>query len=195
MRNLKKVLLSLGAAAAVAALATGGTFAVFTGTDSLGGNNIDSGSVVVDIDGVAGDGTGPVLGVSDLVIGDTETGTLVVSNTGDNKASYDLTGSAVDGSVEEPIGQLAENLHITIQHGSDPAIFDGTLAAFNQHAGVDVAALSPGISRSYNVTVTLDGLAASDDNVLQNKSLVETFSVLAAQRDGVNRDTNATPES
>ncbi len=35
MRNLKKILLSLGAVAAIAALATGGTFAVFTDSESI----------------------------------------------------------------------------------------------------------------------------------------------------------------
>src|SRR5687767_285625 len=86
MRNPKKILLSLGAAAAVAALATGGTFAVFTDQEAIGGNNIDSGSVEIDLN----DGsTDAVVTVTDMAIGDSKDGTLKVENDGDNKANFD----------------------------------------------------------------------------------------------------------
>src|SRR5687768_1515196 len=76
--NLKKILLSFGAAAAVAALATGGTFAVFTDSQAIGGNAIDSGTVSVQLND--SDTASQFLSVSNMVIGDSKTGTLEVAN-------------------------------------------------------------------------------------------------------------------
>ena len=186
MMNLKKILLSLGAAAAVAALATGGTFAVFTDSDAIGENNIDSGTV-----SIALDGDDPVIDVSDMVIGDSKSGTLTVTNDGANKATYTLTG---DSAGDEALESAA---HITINDGTSNVVNDASLATFNDGAGVQVV-LSPGGTASYTVDVSLPTTESAgseaDDDDLQGLSLVETFNVDAVQRAGVDRDTDSTPE-
>src|SRR5688500_14891754 len=146
MRDLKKILLSLGAVAAVAALATGGTFAVFTDSDSIASNNFDSGSVEIELNDGA---TGAVISVSDLVIGDSKTGTLKVENVGDNKATFTLTGDATGSSA------LEDAVHITINDGTTDVVDDVSLSSFNDGAGVDVGALAPAASKTYTIDVSL----------------------------------------
>ena len=187
MRNLKKVLLSLGAAAAVAALATGGTFAGFTAQDTVTGNDFDSGTVVVDL---SNGSTGPVFSVADMVIGDTKSGTIKVSNDGANKASYVLKGSATGSEA------LAQAVQIVIKDPSDAVVYSGSLDGFNDTAaGFNLDALAPSTSRTYSVEVSLPAQAnETADNALQNLAGSETFSVKATQRDGIDRDTDTTPE-
>ena len=187
MRDLKKILLSLGAVAAVAALATGGTFAVFTDSDSIASNNFDSGSVEIELNDGA---TGAVISVSDLVIDDSKTGTLKVENVGDNKAIFTLTGDATgDADLEDAV-------HITINDGTTDVVDDVSLSSFNDGAGVDVGALSPGASKTYTIDVSLPTTGTDEgDNELQNLSGSETFDVDAVQRAGIDRDTDSTPEA
>ena len=181
MRNLKKVLLSLGAAAAVAALATGGTFAGFTDSQSIGGNSIDSGSVSVQLND--SNTAGQFLSVSNMVIGDTKTGTLKVANDGDNRASYTLTGTATGDSA------LIGAAEFRILDGSTQVMGPTTISSFNGGSGFSVGSLAPGASKTYTIEVKLPAQANdAADNALQNKSLTETFTVDAVQRNGANRD-------
>jgi predicted ribosomally synthesized peptide with SipW-like signal peptide len=187
MRDLKKIFLSLGAVAAIAALATGGTFAVFTDSESIASNDFDSGSVEVELNDSAT--PGPVITVSDLVIGDSKTGTLKVENVGDNKATFTLTG---DASGSQP---LEDAVHITINDGTTDVVDDVSLTSFNDGAGVNVGALSPGGSKTYTIDVSLPTTGSdAGDNLLQNLSGSETFNVDAVQRAGIDRDTDSTPE-
>src|SRR5688500_6277667 len=135
MRDLKKILLSLGAVAAVAALATGGTFAVFTDSESIASNDFDSGSVEIELNDGA---TGAVFSLSNLVIGDSKTGTLKVENVGDNKATFTLSGDATGSQA------LEDAVHITINDGTTDVVDDVALSSFNDGAGVNVGALAPG---------------------------------------------------
>ena len=181
MRDLKKILLSLGAVAAIAALATGGTFAVFTDQESISGNDIDSGSVEIELNDSAT--PGPVITVSDLVIDDSKTGELKVENIGDNRASFELTGSWTgDGALEDA-------LHIVINDGTTDVV-DKKLDGFNaDDPGVDVGSLAPGESATYYIEVSLPTSGTdAGDNLLQDLAGSETFTVDAVQRDGVNRD-------
>jgi predicted ribosomally synthesized peptide with SipW-like signal peptide len=187
MRNLKKVLLSLGAAAAIAALATGGTFAVFTDSESIGNNDFDSGSVEIELNDSAT--PGPVITVADMVIGDSKTGTLKVENVGDNKATFTLTGDATGSQA------LEDAVHITINDGTSNVVDDATLTSFNDGAGVSVGALSPAASKTYTIDISLPTTGSdAGDNLLQNLAGEETFNVDAVQRAGIDRDSDATPE-
>lgn len=188
MRDLKKILLSLGAVAAVAALATGGTFAVFTDSDSIASNDFDSGSVAVELNDDVGDA---VISVSNLVIGDSKSGTLKVENVGDNKAIFTLSGDAT-GSED-----LADAVHITINDGTNDVVDDVSLSEFNDDDGVEVGALAPGASKTFTIDISLPTTGTEEgDNALQNlEGSEETFIVDAVQRDGIDRDTDTTPEA
>ncbi len=189
MRNLKKLLISLGAAAAIAALATVGTFAGFTDSESISGNNFDSGSVEVDLN----DGsTNAVVTVSNMVIGDTKSGSLKVENDGDNKASFTLKGSATGDSA------LLSAAKIRILDGTTEVLAPTSLSTFNSGSGYSVGALPPtgSDSKMYTIELSLPSQGSdSADNALQSLSASETFTVDAAQRAGANRDTNTTPEN
>ena len=186
MRDLKKILLSLGAVAAIAALATGGTFAVFTDQESIAGNDIDSGSVEIDLN----DGsTDAVVTVTDMAIGDSKDGSLKVENDGDNKANFDLTGSWTGAAA------LESAIHITISDGTTTVVPDTTLAAFNSGAGYDVGDLSPTDLETYTIDVSLPTTGdPEDDNDLQNLAGSQTFTVDAVQRPGVDHNDVANPE-
>jgi predicted ribosomally synthesized peptide with SipW-like signal peptide len=187
MRDFKKILLSLGAVAGIAAVATGGTFAVFTDTESIANNDFDSGSVEIELNDGA---TGAVISVSDLVIGDSKTGTLKVENVGDNKATFTLSGDAT-GSDD-----LEDAVHITINDGTTDVVDDVALSTFNDGAGLNVGALSPGASKTFTIDVSLPTTGTdAGDNLLQNLEGEETFDVDAVQRAGIDRDTDSTPEA
>jgi predicted ribosomally synthesized peptide with SipW-like signal peptide len=179
--NLKKILLSFGAAAAVAALATGGTFAVFTDSQSIAGNSIDSGSVSVQLND--SDTATQFLSVSNMVIDDTKTGTLKVENDGDNKASYVLTGSATGDSA------LIGAAELTIKEGSTTVLGPTPFSTFNGGAGYTVGDLTPGQDKTYTFEVSLPTQGSNTaDNALQDLSFTETFDADATQRPGTNRD-------
>ena len=187
MRDLKKILLSLGAVAAVAALATGGTFAVFTDSESIANNDFDSGSVKIELNDSAT--PGPVITVSDLVIGDSKTGTLKVENVGDNKATFTLTGDATGSQA------LEDAVHVTINDGTSNVVNDVSLTSFNDGSGLNVGALSPGASKTFTIDISLPTTGTNaGDNLLQDLAGEETFNVDAVQRTGIDRDTDATPE-
>lgn len=194
MRNLKKVLLSLGAAAAIAALATGGTFAVFTDQEAIGGNDIDSGSVEIQLNDSDATTPTPVVTVADMAIGDSKDGTLKVENDGANKASFVLTGGWTGSTV------LDDYVKVTITEvgQTTPVVDNVALSTFNGGAGVNVGSLTPtgaGESKSYTIDVSLPSRgSASLDNELQNLAGSQTFTVDATQRDGVDRNTVASPE-
>ena len=189
MRNLKKVLLSLGAVAAVAALATGGTFAVFTDQESIGSNTINSGSVEIDLNNGS---TAPVVTVSNMAIGDSKDGQLIVKNDGANKASFVLTGDWIDTAE---VDDLDDYVHITINDGTTDVVDDVALSAFNSGAGVPVGSLVPGASKTYTIDVSLPTRGTDAlDNELQNLEGSEAFTVDATQRAGVDHNTDSNPE-
>ena len=187
MRNLKKVLLSLGAVAAVAALATGGTFAVFTDQESIAGNDIDSGSVEIDLN----DGsTDEVVSVTDMAIGDSKDGSLKVENDGANKANFDVTG---DWTGDEA---LEGALRITVTQGATPVVTNVPLNTFNDGTGFDVGDLTPtgpGESKTYTIDISLP--TGANDNALQNLAGSITFTADAVQRPGVDRNDPGDPEA
>jgi predicted ribosomally synthesized peptide with SipW-like signal peptide len=194
MRNLKKILLSLGAAAAIAALATGGPFAVFTDQESIAGNDIDSGSVEIDLNDVNDGATTPVVDVSNMAIGDSMDGTLKVENAGDNKASFVLTGSWTDSGEADDLDDYVK-ITITQVGETTPAVNNVALSTFNGGAGVNVGSLVPGASKTYTIDVSLPTRGSNTlDNALQNLEGSETFTVDATQRAGVDHDIDSNPE-
>src|SRR5687767_13487637 len=113
MRDLKKIFLTAGAVAAVGATASIGTFAGFTDTETIGGNNFSSGTVKVDLAGEGPGGTS-VLSLSDMVVDDFTAANLTVNNTGTARSSYkisvipsgDLVGTAA------PNGEYADQMQL-----------------------------------------------------------------------------------
>src|SRR6266480_3531714 len=106
---LTKILLSLAALGAISIAAIGGTFANFTATPtSISSNAFASGSLTM-----TRSGSGAVFSASAMKIGDTATGSVTITNTGNLAGDYTLQGSS-SGSAA-----LASQLHLTVYKDVD----------------------------------------------------------------------------
>src|SRR5919198_745536 len=168
---LTKILLSLAALGAVSIAAIGGTFANFTATPtSISSNAFASGSLTM-----TRSGTGAVLSASAMKIGDTATGSVTITNTGNLAGSYTLQGSS-SGSAA-----LAAQLHLTVYKDADggTAIYDGSLGSFSTSLGTFAAS---GGAHTFYFHVSLPSTGSdAGDNVLQGLSATETFTWTATQ--------------
>ena len=168
---LTKILLSLAAAGAISVAAVGGTFANFTSTPtSISANAFASGSLTM-----TRSGSGAVFSASAMKIGDTATGSITITNTGNLAGAYTLSGSS-SGSAA-----LAAQLHLTVYKDVDggTAIYDGALGSFSASLGTFAA--SGGAHTFYfHASLPTTGTDAGD-NVLQGLSADETFTWSATQ--------------
>ncbi len=98
MTKLQKILLSLGAVGATAAIAGLGTFATFTDTDT-GAQRVSSGTVNINL-GAAGADNRLTVEANGLAPGDTQQRRVVITNAGsENLASLTLTTTATPSSL------------------------------------------------------------------------------------------------
>ena len=168
---LTKILLSLAAAGAISVAAVGGTFANFTSTPtSISANAFASGSLTM-----TRSGSGAVFSASAMKIGDTATGSITITNTGNLAGAYTLSGSS-SGSAA-----LAAQLHLAVYKDVDggTAIYDGALGSFSASLGTFAA--SGGAHTFYfHASLPTTGTDAGD-NVLQGLSADETFTWSATQ--------------
>jgi spore coat-associated protein N len=168
---LTKILLSLAALGAISVAAIGGTSANFTATPtSISSNAFASGSLTM-----TRSGTGAVLNASTMKIGDTTTGSITITNTGNLAGAYTLQGSS-SGSAA-----LAAQLRLTVYKDVDSgtAIYDGPLGSFS--AALGTFAASTGAHTFYfHASLPTTGSDAGD-NLLQGLSADETFTWTATQ--------------
>jgi spore coat-associated protein N len=168
---LTKILLSLAALGAVSVAAIGGTFANFTATPtSIASNAFASGSLTM-----TRSGSGAIFSASAMKIGDTGTGSVTITNTGNLAGVYTLAGSS-SGSAA-----LASQLHLTLYKDVDggTAIYDGGLGSFSAALGT-FAASGDAHTFYFHVSLPTTGSDAGD-NVLQGLSASETFTWSATQ--------------
>lgn len=199
MRDLKKIFLTAGAVAAVGATASIGTFAGFTDTETIGGNNFSSGTVKVDLAGDAPGGTS-VLSLSDMVIDDVVGGNLVVFNTGTAKSSYKISAIPAGHLVDTPaLNEYADQMQVQIVDFNGLGTADDTYLVpwtpVSQVVANGAVTLEPSIkkggSKMYNIAVRLVSTGFETlDNALQAKSGALSFKVDATQRNGAFRPTN-----
>jgi spore coat-associated protein N len=168
---LTKILLSLAALGAISIAAIGGTFANFTATPtSISSNAFASGSLTM-----TRSGTGAVLSADTMKIGDTATGSITITNTGNLAGAYTLQGSS-SGSAA-----LAAQLHLTVYKDVDggTALYDGSLGSFSAALGTFTA--GTGAHTFYfHASLPTTGTDAGD-NLLQGLSADETFTWTATQ--------------
>jgi spore coat-associated protein N len=168
---LTKILLSLAALGAVSIAAIGGTFANFSATPtSISSNAFAAGELKM-----TRSGTGAVLSADTMKIGDSATGSITITNTGNLAGNYTLQGSS-SGSAA-----LAAQLHLVLYKDSDggTAIYNGALGSFSASLGTFAA--SGGAHTFYfHVSLPTTGSDAGD-NLLQGLSADETFTWTATQ--------------
>jgi spore coat-associated protein N len=169
---LTKILLSLAALGAISVAAIGGTFANFTSTPtSISANAFASGSLTM-----TRSGSGAIFSASAMKIGDTATGSVTITNTGNLVGHYTLNGTS-SGSAA-----LAAQLHLTVYKdtdGSGTPVYDGALGSFSADLG-NFAATNGAHTFYFHVSLPTTGSDATD-NPLQGLSADETFTWSATQ--------------
>jgi spore coat-associated protein N len=169
---LTKILLSLAAVGAISVAAIGGTFANFTATPtSISSNAFASGSLTM-----TRSGSGAIFSASAMKIGDTATGSVTITNTGNLAGVYTLDGSS-SGSAA-----LASQLHLTVYKdtdGSGTPVYDGSMGTFSGSLGTFAAS---GDAHTFYFHVSLPSTGSNaGDNLLQGLSASETFTWSATQ--------------
>jgi hypothetical protein len=163
---LKKILLTLAAVAAVATATVGGTFANFTTTPvSIGSNAFAAGSL-----SMTRSGSGAIFSASAMKIGDSATGSVTITNTGNLAGIYTLTGSTSGDAT------LAGQLNLKVYKDVDGVspIYDGSLGGFSSVSLGTFAASGGSHVFYFHVTLPTTGTDAGD-NLLQGLSASATF--------------------
>jgi spore coat-associated protein N len=173
LKNLPitKILLSLAALGAISVAAIGGTFANFSATPtSISANAFASGSLTM-----TRSGSGAIFSASAMKIGDTATGSITITNTGNLAGVYTLQGTS-SGSAA-----LAAKLHLTVYKDVDggTALYDGALGSFSAPLGT-FAASNDAHTFYFHVSLPSTG-SDTTDNLLQGLSADETFTWTATQ--------------
>src|SRR5881396_2990231 len=118
-----KILLSVATVAVVTVAAVGGTFANFTATPtSIASNAFAAGSL-----SMTRSGSGAIFSASTMKIGDSATGSITITNTGNLAGVYTLSGSSSGSSALT--GQLNLKVYKDVDGGT--ALYDGSLSGFS----------------------------------------------------------------
>jgi hypothetical protein len=168
---LTKILLSVAALGAISVAAVGGTFANFSATPTtISSNAFSAGQLTM-----TRSGSGAIFSADTMKIGDTATGSVTITNTGNLAGAYTLQGSS-SGSAA-----LAAQLHLTVYKDADggTAIYDGSLGSFSTSLGT-FAANGAAHTFYFHVSLPTTGSDAGD-NLLQGLSATETFTWTATQ--------------
>jgi spore coat-associated protein N len=168
---LTKILLSVAALGAISVAAVGGTFANFSATPTtISSNAFSSGELKM-----TRSGSGAIFSADTMKIGDTATGSVTITNTGNLAGAYTLQASS-SGSAS-----LAAQLHLTVYKDADGGtpIYDGSFGSFSASLGT-FAANGAAHTFYFHASLPTTGSDAGD-NLLQGLSASETFSWTATQ--------------
>jgi spore coat-associated protein N len=168
-----KVLLTAAALGAVSVVAIGGTYANFTATPTtIASNAFASGALTM-----SRSGSGAIFTASTMKIGDTATGSVTITNTGNLAGVYTLAGSTSGSSP------LAGQLQLTIYKDADNTgtpVYSGALASFVSAALGTFAANGDAHTYYFHVALPTTGTDAGD-NAFQGLSSSATFTWSATQ--------------
>src|ERR1700761_4865546 len=168
----RKVLLAFGALLVVAAVAVG-SGANFNSTSANPSNVFTAGT----ISSSNSKASAAILTASNIVPGNTATGTVDIKNTGSASGTFTLTHTA---PVDTPVSPgLSKKLTLTIVDQGDPAcvtacpafvtLYSGTI--FAQGASIPLGAFPAGATHRYVYTMTFpDGGTGGADNAYQGAS-------------------------
>jgi hypothetical protein len=116
----------------------------------------------------------PVLTVDKLVPGDSDSGTVSITNTGDIDGVFSIAKTVVADSTA-PGAPFADKLELKVEDttAGGPALYDGPLGAMGT---IDANTIAPGDSHTYQFTVTFpDGGLNGADNAYKGASLEANF--------------------
>jgi spore coat-associated protein N len=169
-----KIIASIAAVGVVSVAAIGGTYANFTATPTTISNNaFTTGSLTM-----SRSGSGAVFSAATMVMGDSATGSVTITNTGTLPGVYTLSGSMSGSSA------LGGQLHLVIYKDTDgdsaSKIYDGSLSGLGSLALGTFAA--SGGAHTYHLHVNLPSTGTdAGDNVFQGLSATESLTWSATQ--------------
>jgi spore coat-associated protein N len=173
MIKQKKILLTLALLGLVSFAAVGGTFANFTATPtSISSNGFTAGSLTM-----SRSGSGAIFSSAAMKIGDTVTGSVTITNSGNLAGAYVLSGSASGSS------SLGSQLQLKIYKDVDSSgvpVYSGALSGFSSADLGTFAANGDTHTFYFHVTLPTTGTDAGD-NVFQGLSSSATFTWSATQ--------------
>src|SRR5437762_3080544 len=121
---LSEILLSLAAVSVLAVAAVGGTFANFTATPTaIASNAFASGTL-----SMTRSGSGAIFNASAMKIGDSATGSVTITNTGNLAGVYSLAGSTTGSSALA--GQLQLKIYADADNTGTP-VYSGALSGLS----------------------------------------------------------------
>jgi hypothetical protein len=165
--NRKRLLIALALLLIAAAVAVGST-AVFTSSSANPGNAFTAGTLTLS------GSNGAILSADKMVPGDSKTGSVTISNTGDVSGKFTLSSSITADTpgpqAGTPPALLSDVLQLTVKEGAT-TIYSGLLKGMPQQALGTWAASS---SHTYDFTVTFPEGGPSD-NKYQGASTTVKF--------------------
>jgi hypothetical protein len=173
---ITKILLSLTALIAVAFAAVGGTYANFTATPTTISSNAFSAGTLT----MSRSGSGAIFSSSNMKIGDSVSGSLTITNTGNLAGVYSLTGSTTGNASLGSALQL--KIYADVDN-SGTAVYNSSLSGFSSAAlGTFAASGSAGDAHTYYFHVSLPTTGTdAGDNLFQGVSATTTFTWSATQ--------------
>ena len=154
----------------LAAMMAVGSGANFNSTSANPGNVVTAGNLMHS-NGKDGD---PVLTVDLLKPGETRSGTVSITNTGDIDGVFSIAKTVVSDSTA-PANPFASKLRLRVEDltAGGPALYDGVLGSMGT---VAAGTLAPGAAHTYRFTVEFpDGGANGADNAYKGASLEADF--------------------
>ena len=192
----RKILLSIAAVGAAASIASLGTFATFTDSESATTGNVSTGTVAIGL-GASGANNRLSVGATGLVPGDTIQRRVVLSNDGsENLASITLTTTAPTSSILDT--DATDGLQMKIERcsvawvesvttpytytcaGSTTSVLARRAVIGTTMALGNLGSVTAGASAD-DLRVTLD-LPTTAGNTFQNKTSTITYTFDATQR-------------
>ena len=158
----------------LAAMMAVGSGANFNSTSANPGNVVTAGN----LDHTNSKNAAAILNVTKLKPGESRTGTVDITNTGDIDGVFSIarTITADSTSTLTPPNPFAAHLNVKIVDDANPATvyYDGLLSAMS--GTVAAGTITPGNARTYRFTVTfVDGGPSGADNAFKSASVTTRF--------------------
>nr|WP_272913196.1 TasA family protein [Halapricum salinum] len=192
--NRRRVLGGMATLGVAAAAAGAGTYAAFTDSESSENNQVSAGTLDLTFGG--SDGPVEAVSISNAVPGDSDTGTLTLSNDGSVNGTLDIGVAGVtssgganpdpeDQTASEDTGAALEeavDLTITLQPGSgSTTVYDGTVANLSTGSLQSGIPLDSSTSKDIEIQYTVNPKSGQADNDIQGDTLTVNFDFTLTQ--------------
>jgi predicted ribosomally synthesized peptide with SipW-like signal peptide len=192
--NRRRVLGGMATLGVAAAAAGAGTYAAFSDTEQSNDNQVSAGTLDLTFGG--SDGPVEAVSISNAVPGDSNTGTLTLTNDGSVDGTLDISVADVSssgGDNPEAEGQTssedtgaeleeAVDLTLTLETGSgSTSVYDDTVANLSTASLQSGISLNSGNSKDLEIRYEVNPKNGQNDNHLQGDTLSVDFDFTLTQ--------------